>query len=167
MEALIALLMLANWVSLPMVFPTTIASPSLLNPVSCSHGKTKNSSKYLLYNYLFTIIYTSIIRFGMIGMDSILALTLWAEPVKRQRQVCSNLVMLTILKDHGNVPLGDPMVKGWQVWPSELRFRLWQSKTMSWLECSCCFCRTHSRETIMESNLNRMYIYNYIYIYSI
>lgn len=35
-------------------------------------------------------------------MDSILALTLWAEPVKRQRQVCSNLVMLTTLtKDHG------------------------------------------------------------------
>ena len=34
-------------------------------------------------------------------MDSILALTPWAEPVKRQRQVCSNLVMITTLKDHG------------------------------------------------------------------
>lgn len=57
-------------------------------------------------NFYYTIIYLQSYihlssNLAWFGMDSILDLTLWAEPVKRQRQVCSNLVMLTTLKDHG------------------------------------------------------------------
>ena len=68
-----------------------------------THGLSYNNIHYTIINYLFTIIYIHLSsNLAWFGMDSILALTLWAEPVKRQRQVCSNLVMLTTLtKDHG------------------------------------------------------------------